>query len=48
MARRAATLAQAPVEEQLEPEEPIDFEQVFKSAVDGILEAYPKYIGFIV
>ena len=46
MARRAATLV--PVLSEEEPDEPVDFGQEFKSAVDSILEAYPKYIGFIV
>ena len=49
MARRAATLGQAPAEEQPEqPDEHVDFGQEFKSAVDSILKAYPKYIGFII
>lgn len=42
--RRSSTLT--PAEEQ--PDDLVDFGHELKSAVDIMLHAYPKYIGFIV
>jgi hypothetical protein len=40
------TSTPAPAEEQ--PDDLVDFGYELKSAVDSMLQAYPKYIGFIV
>jgi hypothetical protein len=48
MSRRSSTLAPAEEQPEWQSDLQVDFGHELKSAVDSMIQSYPKYIGFIV